>query len=217
MFRAALAALLLALAGCSSIMAAALKPDLKARAAALEPGDWRLDPDHAALLFRINHLGYSDLVGRFDHFDVSLAGDGSHPDEARASAVIDITSLDMGNDTFTGDLLGKRWFDAADYPEASFRTLSVMPTGGTTADVAGELTLRGVTKPVTLKVRLNGTAYDRIRGADVAGFSASAVISRSDFGLDAFSGLVTDEVRIEIEAELLKKKQAGFRSPAGGV
>ncbi|MEZ5997639.1 MAG: YceI family protein [Hyphomonas sp.] len=205
MLRAALFALVLTLAGCSSLMTAVLKPDVKASAAALEAGDWTLDPDHAALIFRIDHMGYSDLVGRFNHFEVSLKGDGSKPDAARVSALIDITSLDMGNDTFTEDLKGKRWFDAADFPQAGFTTLSVTPTGETTADVSGELTLKGVTQPVVLKVTLNGTAYDKIRGTDVAGFTAETTISRSAFGLSAFSGLVTDDVRIEIEAELLKQ------------
>ena len=165
-----------------------------------------LDPDHAALTFRINHMGYSDLVGRFDRFDVSLIGDGTHPEDARVSAVIEVGSLDIGNDKFRDDLLGARWFDAEDHPQAVFRTLSVTSTSETTATVNGELTLRGVTRPVALEVRLNGVAYDRLRGTDVAGFSASALIHRSDFGMDAFSGLVTDDVRIGIEAELMRKK-----------
>ncbi|MEZ5953184.1 MAG: YceI family protein [Hyphomonas sp.] len=193
------------LAACSSLTAALFKPDLQTTAVSLEAGDWKLDPDHAALIFRIDHLGYSDLIGRFDRFEVSLTGDGTRPDEARVSALIDIASLDMGNDSFAEDLKGARWFDAARYPQAAFTTVSVTPTGENTADVAGELTLKGKAQPVTLHVTLNGTAYDRLRGTDVAGFSAETTISRSAFGLDAFSGLVTDDVRIEIEAELLKQ------------
>ncbi len=203
---AGLFAVLALATGCTSLVAPLLKPDVKTELTQIKAGDWKLDPAHAALLFRINHLGYSDLIGRFEHFDVSLSGNASDPAGARAEAVIDMTSLDMANDEFGATLMGPKWFDAATYPQAVFRTLAVQPgPDGAPIKVDGELTLHGVTKPVTLDVRFNGTAFDAIRGADVAGFSASAVINRSDFGISAFSGLVTDEVRIEIEAELLKQ------------
>lgn len=199
-----LAAVLL-LAGCTSLVAPVLKPHVTQEITALEAGDWKLDPAHAALIFRINHLGFSDLVGRFETFDATLSGDASDPAGARAEAVIDMTSLDMANDDFAAQLMGPKFFDAETYPQAVFRTLAVRPGDDGTAQVDGELTLHGVTQPVTLDVTFNGTAYDAIRGADVAGFSASAVIDRTGFGVSAYSGLVTDEVRIEIEAEFLKQ------------
>lgn len=195
----------LALGGCTSLVASLLKPKLSAEITALPAGDWKLDPAHAALVFRINHLGYSDLIGRFESFDVSLTGDASDPASARADAVIDMTSLDIANDSFAQELMGPKFFDTARYPQAVFRTLSVTPGENGGAEVNGELTLHGQTRPVTLDVQFNGTAFDAIRGAQVAGFSASTVIDRTDFGVSAFSGLVTDEVRIEIEAEFLKQ------------
>ena len=205
MNRIAVLLVALALGGCTSLVAPLVKPHVTADIAALEAGDWKLDPAHAALIFRINHLGYSDIIGRFETFDVSLSGDASDPAAARAEAVIDMTSLDMANDDFAAELMGPKFFDAERYPQAVFRTLAVRPGQDNAAEVDGELTLHGVTRPVTLHMTFNGTAYDRIRGADVAGFSATAVIDRSDFGISAFSGLVTDEVRIEIEAEFLKQ------------
>lgn len=204
-FRAAGFLVMLALAGCTSLLAPLLKPNVTTELVALKAGDWALDPDHAALIFRINHLGYSDLVGRFETFSVRLTGDPSDPAAARAEAVIDIASLDMANDEFSAQLTGPKWFDAETYPQAMFRTLSVRLRDDANADVDGELTLHGITRPVTLHVLFNGSAFDPIRGTDVAGFSATATINRSDFGISAFSGLVTDEVRIEIEAEFLKQ------------
>ena len=195
----------LALGGCTSLVAPLLKPKLSAEVTALPAGDWKLDPAHAALVFRINHLGYSDLIGRFESFDVSLTGDASDPASARADAVIDMTSLDIANDSFAQELMGPKFFDTARYPQAVFRTLSVTPGENGGAEVNGELTLHGQTRPMTLDVQFNGTAFDAIRGAQVAGFSASTVIDRTDFGVSAFSGLVTDEVRIEIQAEFLKQ------------
>ena len=195
----------LLLAGCTSLVAPVLQPHVTQEVAALEVGDWKLDPAHAALIFRINHLGFSDLVGRFETFDVSLSGDAADPAGARAEAVIDMTSLDMANDDFATQLMGPKFFDAATFPQAVFRTLAVRPGKDGAAKVDGELTLHGVTKPITLDVPFNGPAYDAIRGADVAGFSASTVIDRTKCGVSAYSGLVTDEVRIEIEAEFLKQ------------
>lgn len=198
-------AAVLAMAGCTSLVAPLVKPHVTSELTALEAGDWQLDLAHAALLFRINHLGYSDLIGRFETFDVSLTGDATDPTSARAEAVIDMTSLDMANDDFAAELMGPKFFDTERFPQAVFRTLTVRPGDGGDAEVDGELTLHGVTKPVTLQVHFNGTAYDRIRGTDIAGFSATAMINRSDFGVSAFSGLVTDDVRIEIEAEFPKQ------------
>jgi polyisoprenoid-binding protein YceI len=195
----------LALGGCASLAAPLLKPKLSAEIAALPAGDWKLDPAHAALVFRINHLGYSDLIGRFESFDVSLTGDASDPASARADAVIDMTSLDIANDSFAEELMGPKFFDAVRYPQAVFRTFSVTPGENGGVEVNGELTLHGQTRPVTLDVQFNGTAFDPIRGTQVAGFSANAVIDRTDFGISAFSGLVTDEVQIQIEAEFLKQ------------
>jgi polyisoprenoid-binding protein YceI len=77
--------------------------------------------------------------------------------------------------------------------------------GQAQAAITGNLTLHGVTRPVTLDATFNGGAYDRLRGADVVGFSATTTLNRSAFGVDKFSGLVTDEVTLEIEAEFLKQ------------
>ena len=100
--------------------------------------------------------------------------------------------------------MGQDWFDAGRFPTAIFRSRTVRPEGNT-AVIEGDLTLHGVTRPVVLQAQFNGGGYDRIRGADVMGFSATATLDRSEFGIDKFSGLVTDEVRLEIEAEFLKR------------
>lgn len=201
---AALALGALALTGCNTLAAALFTPAIDPEAATLQPGDFRLDTAHAALLFRINHLGFADYAGRFDRFEASLSGDPADPGSAQVEAIIDITSLNVANRDFEAQLTGPDWFDAARHPQAIFRSRRVRLTGPATADVEGELTLRGRTRPVTLSVRFNGSAHDRLRGADVAGFSATAEINRSDFGIDRFSGLITETVRLEIEAEFIR-------------
>jgi polyisoprenoid-binding protein YceI len=198
------ASTVLIVSGCNSLAGAVLKPSTSTETAALEAGDFELDPRHAALLFRIDHLGFADYVGRFERFDASLSGDASNPEAAKVEAIIDMTSLDIADDAFAAELMGPDWFDAARYPQAVFRSVTIRRTGEATADVVGELTLHGVTQPLTLAVTFNGAAFDRLRGRDVAGFSASATIDRSAFGVDRFSGLITNEVRIEIEAEFVR-------------
>ncbi len=208
---ASLAALILALAalsGCNSLARLLFTPDIDPAAADLTPGDFALDPLHAALIFRINHLGFADYIGRFEGFDAQLSGDPGNPEAAVITARIDMTSLNVANPDFAAELMGPGWFDASRFPAATFRSQSIRRTGEETAEIDGELTLRGMTQPVMLSARLNGSAYDPLRRADVVGFSASTEISRSAFGISRFSGLLTDTVRIEIEAEFI-------RAPAG--
>jgi polyisoprenoid-binding protein YceI len=201
----AMALAMICLAGCNSLASAVLAPKIDTAAATLAPGDFVLDTTHAALLFRINHLGFADYAGRFDRFEASLSGDAASPAEARVEAIIDMTSLNIANPDFASELTGPGWFDAAAHPEAIFRSRSIELTSDTAAVITGDLTLKGVTRPITLSARLNGSAYDPLRRADVIGFSATSEISRAAFGIDRFSGLLADSVRIEIEAEFIRQ------------
>jgi polyisoprenoid-binding protein YceI len=198
-------AALIAAAGCTSILAPALKPNVRTEATALRDGAYMLDKDHAALLFGIDHLGFSTFPGRFERFDVSLDFDTDNPQAARIEAVIDMTSLDIANDEFAATLMGPDWFDAGAYPEASFRSTAITLTGDNSGEMTGEMTLHGVTAPVTFEVTFNGGGRDRLRGAYIVGFSARAMIDRTAFGVSRFRGLITDEVGITIEAEFIKK------------
>ena len=194
------------LAGCASALAPALKPDVQQGAAALRAGQYALDPDHAALVFRIDHLGFSTFLGRFEKFDDSLDFDEADAASAQVEAVIDMTSLDVAHDDFAATLMGPQWFDAAQFPQARFVSTGVAVTGDNAGTMTGALTLRGVTQPVTLDVAFNGGGRDRLRGnAYIAGFSATGTISRSAFGVERFSGLIADEVGIEIQAEFKKR------------
>ncbi|OZB11940.1 MAG: hypothetical protein B7X53_18515 [Hyphomonas sp. 34-62-18] len=182
---AALALAAIFLAGCSSVAGALLAPKVDATASRLSPGDFALDTDR---------------------FEASLSGDAANPAGASVEAIIDMASLNIANPEFAGELMGPAWFDAASHPQAVFRSTSIQLTSETTAEITGDLTLKGVTRPITLAAKLNGSAYDPLRQADVVGFSASGEISRADFGIDRFSGLLTDTVRIEIEAEFIRQK-----------
>jgi polyisoprenoid-binding protein YceI len=208
MKRGALAALAmasaLALVSCNSLAAAVLKPDVQAAAVNVPAGDYTLDKAHASILFNIDHLGFSTYVGRFERFEASLTGDPASPESAQVTATVDMTSLNIANPDFAAELMGPDWLDAETFPQASFRTYGLRIVGENEADISGDLTLRGQTQAVIIRARLNGSAYDRLRGADVVGFSATLPISRSAFGIDKYAGLITDEVLLEIEAEFVR-------------
>jgi polyisoprenoid-binding protein YceI len=203
-FAAACLLALIALPGCNTVAAAVLQPDIDTAAASVPAGDYALDKAHASILFKIDHLGYSTYVGRFERFDASLTGDPASPESAVVTATVDMTSLNIANPEFGAELMGPDWFDAGAFPQASFKTYGLKITGVNEADISGDLTLKGKTQAVIIKARLNGSAYDRLRGADVVGFSATLPINRAAFGIDKYSGLITDDVLIEIEAEFVK-------------
>lgn len=189
-----------ALSACASLVT----PNVSTEPAALRAGGYRLDPHHASLLFKINHLGFSNFVGRFERFDASLDFDEANAAAAEIDATIDMASLDVANDEFAATLTGPNWFDAASYPQAVFHSTSIAATGENTGTMTGDLTLHGVTRPVTLEVTFNGGGQDLLRGAYVVGFSAHGTINRDDFGVDRFDGVISDQVKIEIEAEFEK-------------
>ena len=196
--------LILLTAGCASVLAPLAKPTITAEASALRQGTYQLDKDHAALIFEINHLGYSTFIGRFNSFNISLEFDEASPQSARVDAVVDMTSLDVAHPEFAATLTGPDWFDAAKFPQAEFHSTGVTVTGTNTGVMTGDLILHGVTRPITLDITFNGGGRDVIRNAYIAGFSAVGSIKRSDFGVNRFSRLITDDVRVRIEAEFKK-------------
>jgi len=197
------AASLVLLSGCASAFAPLLKPEVSSEAAALTPGAYTLDPTHASVLFKIDHLGYSQYVGRFERWDATLDFDADDPSSARLDAIVDMTSLDIANDEFAETLMGPDWFDSETHPQAIFRSTEITVTGDNTGTATGDLTLNGVTAPATFDITFNGGGQDALRRAYVVGFSATGEIDRTVFGVDRFSGLITDTVSLEIEAEFL--------------
>lgn len=195
----------LTLTGCAYLIAPVLKPNVSQRAQDVQAGDFILDPKHASLIFKIDHLGYSTYVGRFETLDARLAFDPAAPETAQLQASAEVSSLDIGNDEFASELTGPGWLDAAHFPEISFRSTSIRVTGENRGEITGDLTLHGVTRPVTLQTTFNGGANDRLRAAYVAGFSATATIDRTDFGVSKYSGLITNTIHVEIEAEFIQQ------------
>lgn len=146
---------------------------------------YTLDPHHSTVVFRLSHLGFSKYTGEFAKLDGALQFDPAHPEAMSVTATIDPKSLTIPSPPagFHDTLLGKAWLDAAHFPAITFRSTKVVKTGANTADVTGDFTLHGVTKPVVLHTTFNGGyAANAFDGARV-GFSAHTTIRRSDFGI----------------------------------
>jgi polyisoprenoid-binding protein YceI len=148
-------------------------------------GDYKLDPAHSTVVFRLSHLGFSKYTGGFAKLDGQLQFDPAHPEGMQVTATIDTNSLTQPSPPpgFHDTILGKDWLDAAKYPQITFRSTKVQVTSPNTANITGDFTLHGVTKPVVLEATFNGgypaNAFDGAR----VGFSGKTTIRRSDFGL----------------------------------
>ena len=168
-------------------------------------GKYILDPDHTSLLFKISHLGYSLYVGRFDAIHGTIAYDHDHPEASKVLITVDPSSIDTNNPTLEMTLIGKSYFDVAAYPQATYAASSITIKDDRHGTMNGDLTLHGVTRPVPLEVTFNGGANNTLTGKYTIGFTASAEIKRSDFGMKTLIPLVGDQVFLEINAEFARE------------
>ena len=182
------------------------------------PGVYTIDPPHTSVTFRVSHLGFSRYTARFGTVGGKLRFDPAHPTAMSVVATIDPKSLQLNTPPagFHDQLMGKSFFEAAKFPTMTFKSTKVQVTGANTAKVTGDLTLHGVTKPVTLDVTYNGgyppNAMDP--GGARVGFSAHGVLKRSAFGMGfgvpapGSNMGVGDDVEVMIETEFSHKPPA---------
>lgn len=161
-----------------------------------------LDTVHTQITFSVSHQDYSYSTGSFVDFEGAFDFDEANPEASSAEVTIQVASLNMNDDTWNEHLAGERWFNTAAHPTMTFTSTGVKSTGDTTMDVMGDLTMMGVTKPVTLAVTLNKVGEDR-NGNGKAGFSATATIDRTEWGMSTFAvpGGIGTEISIRIEVE----------------
>jgi len=178
-----------------------LQPTLKQEIFEIKAGEYKLDKDHAALLFKINHMGFSSYVGRFNEFNVSLNFDPKNIENSSVQAVIDMRSIDVNNPEFAATLIGNSWLDTLSFPQAIFRSVSIQKIDGEKVRIEGKLTFLGITKTVLMTAKLNGAANNPLTRMYTLGFTANMRFKRSDFGLKKFIPIVGDEVEIEIQSE----------------
>ncbi|RAX44861.1 polyisoprenoid-binding protein [Arthrobacter sp. AQ5-06] len=174
----------------------------------LTSGVWTLDMSHSEVGFTVRHAGISKVRGRFTDASAEARVGASLADSS-LHATVKTASFDSGDANRDGHVKGADFFDVEEYPEMTFRATSV-EGDGEDYTLTGDLTIRGITKPVELEVEFTGVAVDPF-GATRAGFSAECDISRKEFGLtwnaalEAGGLLVSDKVKINVEAALVKQ------------
>jgi polyisoprenoid-binding protein YceI len=173
----------------------------------LSVGTWVIDPVHSSVEFSVRHLMVSKVRGKFDNFSgaITVAADGT----PSVSAEIDVTSLNTGNEQRDGHVKSADFFDAANYPVATFVSTAVRPNGGDYL-LDGNLTIKGVTRLVTLSLEFNGVSPGQGYG-EVSGYEASVILNRKDFGIDidlpmeTGGAVVGDKVTITLDIEATKQ------------
>jgi polyisoprenoid-binding protein YceI len=169
--------------------------------AAQAAGNFTIDPTHTQVQFTYNHLGYSNITGRFDQVESEFNLDTADLTKSNVSVTIPVASISTGVEKLDAHLLGADFFDAAQFPTATFKSTGVTAAGEGKLAVAGDLTIHGVTRPVVLDVTVNKIGDHPMAKVPAAGFDASLTINRSDFGVGAYVPMVSDEVRLTITVE----------------
>jgi polyisoprenoid-binding protein YceI len=172
------------------------------------PGTWIIDPGHAEVGFVGRHFGLTKVRGRFSRVEGTVVIDDD-PERSTVEVRIDMATVSSGNDARDDHLRSADFFDVENHPTATFRSTAVH-SAGAVATLSGELTIKGVTRPVHLDVEYIGHAADPW-GNDRAVFSASGQINREDWGLtwnmllEAGGLLVSKEIVLEVELELVRQ------------
>ena len=174
---------------------------------------WKIDPAHSEINFRVKHLVVSTVRGHFDNFNATIETSKEDFSDAKIQFEADIKSINTNNKQRDTHLKSADFFDAENHPKMSFESTSIKKISEGKMEVKGNLTLRGVTKEITLDVNFNGIVSG-FGDVKVAGFEINAKLNRFDYGLqwntltEAGGVVVSNEVKIEILAEFNEVNEA---------
>ena len=189
----------------SSLFSFADAPSYTRDPSAVPAGAYSVEPHHTRVLFSVSHMGFSTWYGDFTGASGALTLD---PKDVARSAIeihVPVASVSTTNAKLDGELKGDKWLDAGQYPDMTFKSEKVLETGKGTADVVGQLTLHGVTRPVTLHATFNGAGVNPMDKRYTVGFDAKGRIKRSDFGIKTYVPLIGDEVDLILSAAFEKQ------------
>ena len=179
-----------------------------------QAGEWAIDPSHSAAHFSVRHMMVSDVRGTFEKVAGTVNIDDKDPSKSDVDVKIDVASLETRDDKRDEHLKSPDFFDAANHPQITFKSTQIKKAGKDKYKVLGDLTMKGVTKPVTLEVVGPSQPVKSPWGMSVRGVSATGKVNRKDFGLnwnkalEAGGVLVGDEVKIQLDVELVEKPSA---------
>jgi polyisoprenoid-binding protein YceI len=171
--------------------------------AAVRAEPYVLDKSHAFVGFGVSHIGFSTVLGYFTAFDAEIDFDPGNVEATRVNFTIDASSVQTFWEARDRDLKSRNFLDVANHPYITFTTTSVVPTDTDAADVTGDITILGVTRPITLKARLNKLAPSPFnRNTTIAGFTVTGEIDRTEFGMTYGAPAIGAKVSIRLELEI---------------
>jgi polyisoprenoid-binding protein YceI len=195
------------------IVLAVILTAVSSGSSAAQMATYRFDKDYTAINFSWSHLGLSRQSARLTNVDGRIQFDPMTPELSTVDVTMKAASIWTGVPEFDQIIKSSDYFNVAQFPLIAFRSKEVRRTSDKTGQVAGDLTIKGITRPVTLNVVWNfagehplAKVNPNYRDVQVAGFSATAVLRRSDWDLSLAVPLVSDEVRLSIETELLRSE-----------
>lgn len=170
------------------------------------PQTFNIDPNHTQVSFTYNHFGFSNPTGRLEDIKGAVVVDQADWAKSSVSVTMPLSGLHTGVPKLDEHMKTPDFFDAAKFPNITFKSTKVIKTGADTLDIAGDLTVHGVTKPVILHAHVNKIGENKMIGSQTAGFDADTTLKRSEFGVGKYVPMVSDEVKIHItlSADLAK-------------
>jgi polyisoprenoid-binding protein YceI len=188
------------------VAAFALTASAHAEAPAVQSGTYALEPSHAVVMFGVGHFGFSTYYGQFPDASGSLTLDAANPSASKLDVSVPVAGVWTPSAKLADELRGADWLDAKAFPTMTFHSTKVTATGPTTADVAGDLTIHGVTKPVVLKATFKRAAVFPMNRKYMIGFEVSGHIKRTEFGVSQYAKFgLADDVELIISAPFERK------------
>lgn len=188
------------------LLAAALA--LASTVAFAAPLTYKIEANHTDVVASWSHFGFSNPIAHFGKVDGSITYDPANVGASKVEVTIPLSGLNSHVGDFDDHLRSADFFDAEKFPNITFKSTSVKAAGKGKLKVTGDLTIKGVTKPVVLDVTINKTGVQPMANREAAGFSATATVKRTDFGLGLYAPNVSDQVKLSITTEAIVPKAA---------
>ena len=171
--------------------------------------NYKFDKVHTQIFFSVDHLGFTQSTGQFLNFDGGFVFDRTAPEKSSVEVTIKTDSINMNDEKWDAHLKNADFFNVEKFPDMTFKSTGIEKTGEKTANIKGDLTILGVTKPVTLATTFNKADKHPMADEYHAGFSAETTIKRSDFGMKFGLPAVGDDVKININVEGVRQDGTG--------
>ena len=187
-----------------TLFAAALLVSAAVAPASAAPVAYKIDPSHLSVAFIVNHLGFANLIGRFNTAAGDVSFDKDAVEKSAVTVTIDTASVDTNHAKRDEHLRSPDFFNVKEFPKMTFKSTKIEKTGDNAGKLHGELTMLGVTKPVVLDVTFNKDGVSPTSKQETVGFSARGTVKRTDFGMKYGAPNISDEIHLLIEAEAVK-------------